>query len=147
MSSKIKICIVLSLVANLLLLGVVGGHLLKVAGKKTSPSLRTEHLLQRVSCDNSIIVNKMLRELNEQNRTILDRVRKNRQEIYEILTSNEFDSEAYLISSTKMNTTQGRLIDNISKKIGEVAGQLTKNDRIILAELLREPPAMPHRAD
>lgn len=147
MSSKIKICIVSSLVVNVLLIGIVGGHLLKVAGRETSPPLRIAYNLQKLSSGKNIIIDKMLHELNEQNEAVLGRVKSYRQEIYKILTSNEFDSEAYLASSAKLNRTQGELIDNISDKIGEVAGQLTKDDRIILAELLKEPPSMPHRAD
>ena len=147
MSRKIKICIVLSLVANLLLLGVVGGHLLKVVGKETRLPLRTADKLQMVSADNLMIVDKMLQELNEQNSVILEQVRVNRQEIYDILIANEFDNGAYLASSAKINKVQARLTENISKRIGQVAGQLTKDDRMILAELLRDPPAMPHRLD
>ncbi|MCD4722627.1 MAG: periplasmic heavy metal sensor [Desulfobacula sp.] len=142
MSTKIRICIISSLMVNLLLLGIVGGHLLRFAGKEKVLPPRISYMLNNLSPEKSSMMDRMLIELNEQNKTILSDIKQHRQDIYNILTSNNFDINSYRRSSTKMNKSQSQLLGNIGEKIESVASRLTQDERIILAELLKEPPAI-----
>ena len=132
---------------NFLLLGIIGGHFLRYIGKGNELPPRINYTLDKLPPETSAMLEGLLAELNEQNSIILKDIRAKRHEIFDVLTSENFDINAYQYSTAKINELQCQLMKNVGEKIKFVAGKLSKEERIILAELLREPPAMSRRFD
>jgi uncharacterized membrane protein len=145
MKESMKKYLILSVMVNLLLAGIIGGHFLRVGRTgPLSPQIRAA--LGKIPSAKSEMLEGILSELNETNKKKLAEIKERRHGIFEILTKEKFDVIAYQESTLKMNELQGELMKNIGEKIKSIAAELSQEERILLAELLREPPPLLHHS-
>ncbi len=135
MSRKIKIFIMASVLFNLLLAGVLAGHLSHRWGtahrwqaKIELPKERQDH------------IRAVLRKAFKENRPLYDAMKQSREEALRILKAEPFDEDAYQHEVEKLHALRGKVMQHLADTVKELAKELTPKEREALAAILRRPP-------
>jgi len=138
MSNKIKIFLTVSIILNVLLVGVLIGM---------SADDIKEHRKMRADMHRSIntlpeekakLVKQTMRGLHKETRKTRKQVRNTREKINEIISAPEFDVSGYDAEINSLKELQAQIMDKFSEATKELALQLEQDERKVVAELLKK---------
>lgn len=141
MSKRVKIIFLISLVSNLLLLGVVGGHFMR--RQFDHPHFASPNLEElNVSPEALERASEVMREIRESHQDLRESVRTARKKALTLLTAENFDPDAYMTQVQAMHEIRSQMMLTFSKDIQAAAEQMTAEERRALAALFRyrRPP-------
>lgn len=145
MSRKIKIIFVISILANLLLLGVIGGHKLKHWSHHQEREAHMEKALKDVPAETAEKIKSTLDEMFRKHRQSRKQARQLRKETINLLTAEPFDKPAYQAKVEQMHHLREDMMRNFAREIAALAEGLTAQERKALGEILRHPPHKRYR--
>ncbi|HEX2228483.1 MAG TPA: periplasmic heavy metal sensor [Candidatus Binatia bacterium] len=143
MTKTVKIVFLASLVLNLLLLGVIVGQVPRSLDARPTRQQQMEEALEKLPEP----AQSRLREHFMQIRAAGDPVRRQieeaRGEALQLLSAEPFDQHAYDDQVTKIEELRIAMSKRMGQKIKELAKELSPDERRMLADVLRRPPASP----
>lgn len=146
MSKKIKILIIGSLLLNVLLIGVIIGHISHRLSREPFFRRHAREFAVKLPADKRELFSKTMEGVHLENREIHRQIREARKRALRILTAPEFDEAAYQTEVDKLNRLRGHMMQRLADVTKELAKQLDQEERKGLAEHLRHPPSR-HRVD
>ena len=144
MTKTVKLAILGSLVLNVLLLGVILGHVPRgLEGTPTTRQQRMEDSLKKLPEPTQA----RLRETFSQIRTAGDPLRQQidqaRAETLRLLSADPFDEAAYDREVNRIEELRGEMFKRIAQNFKQTAKELSPEERRMLAEVLRRPSLPP----
>ncbi len=145
MSKKIKIVLTVSIILNVLLLGVLIG--MSADDYKDHRNKRADFrsALDKLSPEKSKMVNKTMRSLHKETRKTRKEVKKTRNKINKILSAPEFDESAYDTEIKNLKKLQAEIMDKFSIVTKDLALKLEQDERKVMAELLKKRTFKHHK--
>ncbi len=138
MSKKIKTVLTVSIILNVLLLGVLIG--MSADDYKDHRNKRAEFrsAVDKLPAEKSKLVKKTMRGLHKETRKIRNEVKKTRKNINKIISAPEFDESAYDKEIENLQRLQSEIMLKFGKVTKELAVQLEQDERKVIAELLKK---------
>lgn len=130
MSKKMKIIFTLSVILNVLFIGLVAGK----AVHKFRDHSPVEKIAKDMSPEGRHIVARTMQNAFREGRDKMKEMRKTKDEMKKIITADEFDPEAFEEQAEKMHSMFAEMGQKRIEVTKELAGQLSKEDRVKLAE-------------
>jgi uncharacterized membrane protein len=152
-SKKIKILILCSLLLNVLLIGIIVGHLSHRITGEESLRRRAPDLAVKLPPDKKVLFLETMKRVRRENRHIHRQIREARKRTLSILTAPEFNEASYQREVEKLHNLRGLMMQRLAEASKELAKKFNRGERKALAEFLRRPPLsprearIPHRAD
>ncbi len=140
MTRKVKLIFLASLVLNIVLLGVILGHVPRSFGERPSRQERMEQGLRKLPAP----VQALFREKFAQVRTAGDPARQQmeeaRAEALRLLAAEPFDEAAYDRQINKIDQLREDMFKSMGQAIKQIVKEFSPEQRRMFAELLRRPP-------
>ncbi len=135
MNRKIKLLLIVSLLLNVLLAGMVTGHMMH----RFAPSWGTpaEAVL---SPEKQALVHSVMHKAFEENKPLRDEIRQTQDAMGHILESEPFDEAAYDAQTKKLHTLHQLQSQHMAEAFKSLARQMNPSERAALADMLRHPP-------
>ncbi|MEN8264808.1 MAG: periplasmic heavy metal sensor [Nitrospirota bacterium] len=143
MSKKIKILILGSVILNVLLIGVIIGHVSHRLGREDYIKKHTQDIELKLPADKEKLFFKTMEKVHLENLKIHDQIRENRESVLSILTSPDFDETSYQTEAQKLHRLRGLIMKQLADAVRELAEQFDQEERKALSEYLRLPPPPP----
>jgi uncharacterized membrane protein len=140
MSRKIKILTIVSLLLNVLLIGVVIGDISHRFGREPYWRKHSRDLTSRLPEDKAELFRKTLEEVYGDNRDVYKEIKEARGRAMEILSAPEFDEAAYREEVDRIHELKGLMKRRLADATVELAKQFDQEERKALSEQLRRPP-------
>lgn len=137
MSKKLKLFILISVILNVILIGIIAGYSFQHFGLK-----RGDEIISLL--DNSSLPEEKRNSLKKKLREVLpnENKRKNKQEWRDetlaILTAKEFDIDAYRAQLEKRHAERSQNKNNQIEIMTELVSQLNQDERKKLAKIFRK---------
>jgi len=140
MSKRLKIILFISIIVNVMLIGVVIGHfstrfLAKKHFKDHFPEISTELPAEK----QEMLMDAMMK-LHKESRSTKRKIRRVRKQIVEILTAPEFDEKLYDEKVEELHNLHGEMAKGLSEVTKKLAFKFTPSERRVLAEVLKRKP-------
>jgi len=140
MSKRLKIILFISIIINVLLIGVVIGHfstrfLVKKHFKDHFPEISTELPAEK----QEMLMDAMIK-LHKESRGIKRKIRRVRKEIVKVLTASEFDEQLYDKKVEELHNLHGQMAKSLSEVTKKLAVKFTPSERRVLAEIIKRRP-------
>lgn len=143
MTKTLKLVFLASLVLNIVLLGVIVGHLPRSLDGAPSRRQQMEQSLQKLPDP----IEARFREKFQQIRAAGDPVRKQmdtaRDEALRLLSTEPFDEVAYDQQVKKIDELREEMFKRMGQVIKQTVKELSPEERRMFADLLRRPPPPP----
>ena len=143
MSKTLRLVFLASLVLNIILLGVIIGHLPHNLDGAPSRQQQMEQALQNLPDP----IEARFREKFQQIRAASDPVRKQmdtaRDEALRLLSTEPFDEAAYDRQVKKIDELREEMFKRMGQVIKQTVKELSPDERRMFADLLRRPPPPP----
>jgi len=143
MTKRFKLVFLASLVLNIVLLGVIVGHLPRSLESTPSRRQQMEQSLQKLPDP----IEARFREKFQQIRAAGDPVRKQmdaaRDEALRLLSTEPFDEAAYDRQVKKIDELREEMFKRMGQVIKQTVKELSPDERRMFADLLRRPPPPP----
>lgn len=143
MSKSIKILVIISVVINILLIGVIFGQVSHRLGRKDLFQKRVPEIAVKLPADKKALFFRTMERVHRENRDIHKRIRETRERTLDILTAPEFDEDGYQTEAEKLHKLRGLIMQRLADATKELAVQFDQEERKALAEHLRHPPRPP----
>ena len=143
MTKTIKLLILGSVVLNILLIGVIIGHVSYRLGWKESGRRHVPELAVKLPADKEELFLQTMKGVHLENRNVLRQIRDTRERALSVLTAPEFDEAAYQNEVVKLHWLRGLMMQRLAGAAKELAKQFNQEERKALAEHLRRPPRPP----
>ena len=140
MNGKLKIAFLASLLVNVLLLGVLLGALPHRFEKGHPRQQRIEKALKELPEPVQARFREKMESLGEDGEPLREQSRKAREEAIRILIAEPFDEAAYDQQISKINELRIQMATHMAKVVKDVARDLPREQREVLAEVLRRRP-------
>jgi uncharacterized membrane protein len=143
MSKKVKILVVASVVLNVLLAGVIIGHMTQMG--RWSKGKDDLALAARLSPEKSKLFTEVMGGARSECKQIRRQIRETRAQTLSILTASEFDEQSFQREVDKLHQLRGQVTGRIAEATLVLARQFNPEERQLLGEYLersrpRPPP-------
>ncbi len=138
-----KTLIVVSLLLNVLLIGIIVGHVSHRFGGKHFFRRYGSELTVKLPADKEKLFFETMKQVHMENKDIRKQIRETREKAISILTAPEFDETAYQIEAEKLHELRGRMMQQLAAATKELATHFNQEERKALAKHLRRPPRPP----
>ena len=143
MSKTLRLVFLASLVLNIILLGVIVGHVPRSLGGAPTRQQRMEQALQKLPDP----VEAKFREKFQQIRAAGDTQRQQmdaaRDEALRLLSAEPFDEAAYDRQVRQIDELREEMFKRMGQVIKQTIKELSPEERRMFADLLRRPPPLP----
>jgi uncharacterized membrane protein len=144
MSKPVKLAFIVSLVVNLLLLGVILGRVPR--GLEATPptrAQRTEEALKKVPEPAQSRFREKFAQMRASTDPLRQQIDEARTETLRILSAEPFDEAAYDRQVAKIEELRGEMFKRMGQSFKQTAKELAPEERRMLADVLRRPPPSP----
>lgn len=141
MSRKIKLLVVASVLLNVLLGGIVLGHIWHRM-PFDGPSHK-QALLEQLTPERQEEFRTMMEQMREESSAAWDEMRAVREKTMELLRAETFDAAAYQKQVDLLNAMSIQRKQAMAEGIKELAKRWSPEEREVLAKLMRRPPHSP----
>jgi uncharacterized membrane protein len=146
MGKRIKILISVSLLLNVLLIGIVIGNISHRLFREDFPKRHPLDLTGKLPPDKEKLFLDMRERVDLANREVHKQIDETRERVLSILSAPEFDEAAYQAETAKLDKLHDLMMQRFTEATKELAKNFNQAERKILAEYLRQPPPPPpHR--
>jgi uncharacterized membrane protein len=139
-NTKLRFAFLLSLLGNVLLVGILLGELPHRFGERLSREERMEKAIEDLPEPLRAQFREKMERVREGSEPIREQIREAREEAIRILTAEPFDGTAYDRQVSKIHELYGQRSQRMAEVVKEVAKDLPPEQRQVLAEVLRRPP-------
>ena len=129
MSKRVKIVFIVSLVINLLLLGIIGGHTFDRYKKHPWHQMK-----EQLSPETRNLVGRTFQSAFREIKPIGDEARKVRAELVKILSADDFDEASFDQQAEKMLEIGGKMDAHKIETVKTLALQMDAADRRVMAD-------------
>lgn len=138
MSKKFKIILTVSIILNVLLLGVLIG--MSADDLKDHRRMRGEmhRSIDKLPGDKAKLVKQTMRSLRKDTKKTRRQIRKTRSSINKIITAPDFDESAFDKEIANLQNLTTEMMASFGKVTKELAVQLEQDEREVIAELLKK---------
>lgn len=143
MSKQMKIIVICSLFLNVLLAGVILGHLSTRLKSEELPPRPGQELAGKLSPDKLKLFEESMRRVHGKNREIIKQIEEEREKTLILLTEPEFNESAYQAEVKKLHDLRGQTMQNLANVTIDMARHFSLEERKALAEMLKRPPRLP----
>lgn len=137
MNKKIKCFVVASVLLNLLLVGVIIGHMSHRFGPR--PPFREPPEIASLTPEKQEIFREAMKAAREKSEGLRKQSRKLRKESAEILAAPTFDKDAYYAKMKEMMALHQQRKLNFAEAVAGIAEKFTPEERKLLAKSMRRP--------
>ena len=145
MSKKIKIILTVSVVLNVLLIGVLVGMSADEYKDHRNKRAEFRSAVDKLPPENSKLVKKTMRGLHKETRKTRNELKKTRKKINKIISAPEFDESAYDVEIENLKRLQSEIMTKFGQVTKELAAQLGQEERKVIAELLKKRTFKQHK--
>jgi len=139
MSKKMKTLMVVSLLLNVLLIGIIVGHVSHRFGGKHTLKRYGAELAMKLPEDKEKLFFETMKQVQMENREIRKQLRETREKAISILTAPEFDETAYQIEVETLHELRGRMMNGLAEATKELGTHFNQEERNALAKHLKRP--------
>jgi uncharacterized membrane protein len=143
MGKKIKILIGISLLLNVLLIGVVIGSISHRLFREDFPRRRPPELAIKLAPDKEKLFFDSMERVHLENREVRKQIDEARERVLATLKAPEFDETAYQVEAAKLDKLHGLMMQRFAGATKDLAKRFNQEERKALAEFLRRPPPPP----
>jgi uncharacterized membrane protein len=143
MGKRIKLLISISILLNVLLIGVVIGNISNRLFREDFPRRHPPEFVGKLPADKEKLFFDMMERVNLENREVRKQIDEARKRVLSTLRAPEFDEAAYQVEAAKVDKLHGLMMQRFAEATKELAKQLNQEERKVLAEFLRQPPPPP----
>lgn len=138
MSKKIKIILSLSIILNVLLIGLVAGHVIKRASHHRAPHQALEQIADTFPAEKRDMVQSVMKDMREQKREQHKALREAREKLMDIFTAAEFDPEAFQQAAKSLHDQHGARGQQMTDAFTKLGQSLNQEERQALAKAMRK---------
>ncbi|MFZ5875572.1 MAG: periplasmic heavy metal sensor [Nitrospirota bacterium] len=143
MSQKVKLLVVVSVVLNVLLAGVIIGHMTQMG--RWAPFKDDRALATKLPPEKFKLFTEVMGGARSECKQIRKQIRETRAQTLSILTASEFDEQSFQREVDKLHELRGRVAGRVAEATVVLARQFTPEERQLLGEYLersrpRPPP-------
>ena len=140
MNRNIKHLIVGSMLLNVLFVGMLFGQWLKPCGKPGFPPAHIAAALEKLPDEREAEFKATMDKMRENDKGLRDEMKQVREKLVKIIGADKFDTEAYQKESRRLQVLRSQFHQRFADRIESFAKSWPKEDRVILAEMMRRPP-------
>lgn len=153
MSKGLKIIFVISIVLNILFIGLTIGHFSKRAAIRGEMKADIEQTIGHMPEDKQKLILSSMKKLRSETRDTKMKADQTRRELIETLTADEFNSERFKNEAAELHDLLGILTIDMATTVSELAENLNQEERVALSEFIEKmrrhrhrgrPPGMRH---
>lgn len=144
MTKAVKLAFLVSLVFNLLLLGVILGQVPR--GLEATPPTRQQRMeegLKKVPEPTQSRFREKFAQIRTSSDPLRQQIDEARAETLRLLSAEPFDEAAYDRQVNKIEELRGEMFKRMGQSMKQTAKELSPEERRMLADLLRRPPPPP----
>ncbi len=141
MSKTVKLVFLVSLVLNILLVGVLLGRLPRDVGFDRQQ--RLEQALKDLPEPTQTRFREKFKQMRAAGDPLRDQIRLAREETLNIFTADPFDEAAYDRHVSQIDELQLQMFKRMGQVVKEIAKELPPEERRLFAQILRRPPPPP----
>jgi uncharacterized membrane protein len=143
MTKTVKLAFLVSLVLNLLLLGVILGQVPRGLEATPTRQQRMEEALKKVPEPTQSRFREKFAQIRASSDPLRQQIDEARAETLRLLSAEPFDEAAYDRQVSKIEELRGEMFKRMGQSMKQTAKELSPEERRMLAELLRRPPPPP----
>jgi uncharacterized membrane protein len=143
MNRTLKLLFLVSIVLNVLLVGVLMGQLSRRLERGSVREQRMEQALRDLPQPTQTRLREKFKQMRAAGDPLREQLRIAREETLGILSADPFDEAAYDRQVSKIDDLQLQLFKKMGQVVKEVAKELSPEERRIFAQILRRPPPPP----
>ena len=141
MSKTVKLVFLVSLVLNILLVGVLLGRLPRDVGFNRQQ--RLEQALKDLPEPTQTRFREKFKQMRAAGDPLRDQIRLAREETLRILSADPFDEAAYDRHVSQIDDLQLQMFKRMGQVVKEIANELPPEERRLFVQILRRPPPPP----
>ena len=143
MNKSVKLAFLASLVLNIVLLGVILGHLPRSLEGRSSRQERMEKALQNLPDAVEAKFREKFQQIRAAGDTQRQQMESARAEALRLLGSQPFDEAAYDQQVSKIDGLREEMFKRMGQVVKQTAKELTPEERRMFADVLQRPPPPP----
>lgn len=143
MSKSLKIFLAVSVLLNVLLIGVLIGTFSHTILWRMEKGKRTFTLVKELPPDKREKVLETMKKMGKESRRTRKKIKKVRDEVINIFSAPEFDAELFDRKVAEMHALMGELTDDIAEETKKMALELSPEERKEIADTIRRGPGPP----
>jgi uncharacterized membrane protein len=143
MNRTLKLLFLVSIILNVLLVGVLMGQLPYRLERGSFREQRMEQALRGLPQPMQTRLREKFKQMRAAGDPLRDQLRTAREETLGVLSAEPFDEAAYDRQVSKINNLQLQLFKKTGQVVKEIAKDLSAEERRIFAQILRRPPPPP----
>jgi uncharacterized membrane protein len=143
MGKRVKIMIGVSLLLNVLLIGILIGNISHRFFREDFPRRHPPELTGKLPPDKEKLFLESREKVFLANREVRRQIDETRERLLSILSAPEFDEAAYQAETVKLDKLHDLMMQRFAEATKELAKTFNQSERKILAEYLRQPPPPP----
>ncbi len=140
MSKKLKIIFFISIVINVLLIGVMIGHFSTRYFTKQYFKRHFTEIAAGLPPEKQKMLMDAKMELHKESRATKRKIHKIRKEIGQILSAPRFDEQLFDKKVTELHDLHGEMAKGLAEVTKNLAQKFTPEERRVLAEILKKRP-------
>ncbi len=143
MNTKLKIAFIVSIILNVLLLGIFFGTLSPGFGRESSRRERLSAEIQKLPEPARSRFRDKMAQLRSADDPLREQIRQARNQAIEILVAESLDEAAYDNQLAKISQLRGQMSKRVAKDLKELVRGLPPEQRAAVGEVLKRPAPSP----
>lgn len=143
MSKGLKIFLAVSVLLNVLLIGILIGTLSHTFFWRMEKGKRVFLFHEELPPEKRELVLGALKELRSETKETRKELKKKRDEIIDVFTAPQFDAKKFDQGVAEMHAIMGKLADELAQATKKIAAGLDQQERKALGEAMRRSPGPP----
>jgi uncharacterized membrane protein len=143
MNKTLKVLFLVSLILNVLLVGVLMGQLPRRLERGSFREQRMEQALRDLPQPMQTRLREKFKQMRAASDPLRDQLRVAREQTLSTLSAEPFDEAAYDRQVSKIHELQLQMFKKMGQVVKEIAKELSVEERRNFAQILRRPPPRP----
>jgi uncharacterized membrane protein len=143
MNRTLKLLFLVSIILNVLLVGILLGQLPRRLERGSFREQRIEQSLRDLPQPMQTRLREKFKQMRAAGDPLRDQLRAAREETLGILSAEPFDEAAYDRQVSKIDNLQLQMFKKTGQVVKEIARELSAEERRNFAQILRRPPPPP----
>ena len=143
MSKGLKIFLAVSVLLNVLLVGIVIGTFSHTFVGRMEKGKRSLLFLKDLPPEKREMVLETMKDMRKQSRETKKKIMKMRDEVIDVFAAPEFDAALFDHKVAEMHALMGEITDEIADETKKIAAELNYEERKAIADMIRRGPGPP----
>jgi uncharacterized membrane protein len=143
MSKGLKIFIAVSVLLNVLLLGIVIGTFSHTFVGRMEKGKRALMFLKDLPPEKRDMVIETMKDMKKESRETRKKIKQKKNEVIDVFSAPEFDSKLFDRKVAEMHALMGEVTAGIADETKKIAAELNHEERKAIADIIRRGPGPP----